>query len=111
LFDKILFKFYQLKGKIFMTQELKLSDDQCHSVVRSLIKRLDNLLNAGNDYSDVIEELADLVSCGAVGDIPDELVEGSFKQLEDYCNANVAGRDWLYEIFERASEIHEEEMS
>ena len=94
-----------------MAHELKLSDDRCLSVVRSLIKSFDNLLNAGNDYSDVIEELADLVSCGAVGDIPDEKVEGSFKQLEDYCKANVAGRDWLYEIFERAAEIYEEEKS
>ena len=54
-----------------MTNQNNLTDDECKKTLTNLITRFENLAGNNSDHNSIIEELADLMSCGIIGDIPE----------------------------------------
>ena len=50
------------------------------------------------------------MSCGIIGDIPENKLQNSFEILIKYGQKNIAGRDYIYEILKRSQEIYNEEI-
>ena len=62
-----------------MTNQNNLTDDECKKTLTNLITRFENLAGNNSDHNSIIEELADLMSCGIIGDIPENKLQNSFQ--------------------------------
>ena len=93
-----------------MTNQNNLTDDECKKTLTNLITRFENLAGNNSDHNSIIEELADLMSCGIIGDIPENKLQNSFEILMNYGHKNIAGREYIYEILKRSQEIYNEEI-
>ena len=93
-----------------MTDHNNLTDDECKKVLTNLIKRFEILYSNNSNHENIIEELADLMSCGLIGDISENKLQNSFEILVKYGRENIAGRNYMYEILKRANEIYNEEI-
>ena len=62
-----------------MTDHNNLTDDECKKVLTNLIKRFESLYSNNSNHENIIEELADLMSCGLIGDIPENKLQNSFQ--------------------------------
>ena len=86
------------------------------SLKRSIYRFFKQFINNKNiivknlDHNSIIEELADLMSCGIIGDIPENKLQNSFEILIKYGQKNIAGKDYIYEILKRSQEIYNEEI-
>ena len=48
------------------------------------------------------------MSCGLIGDIPENKLQNSFEILVKYGRENIAGKDYMYKILKKANEIYNE---